>query len=792
MKKRTIMAALLATITFALAGCDVNVNIDNVNISNVDIDINTPGTTTTDSIPSTTTTDLIPSTTASDPTTTTTSNPDDDEENYRDVYICEGSSNNKLATYKVKLGEKLLSNISIPSKEGYKFVQFRLSSTSGQTLTEDYVVKKTVYLFAEFAKIDYTSIHYNEAEAQSSLVGAEYYNTASATQKEGFKANGYVQDKMPDFSEYLNTDAYATVSTADQFINALENARNDYTSEPDEILGEIGKKIRDNVRKNSSNWTAAITKGLYLKNPDGTYTKIPSDVPYDPNDTVYTADLTYYEDADGDVEVSIKQTMNKAQTIHVIEITNDIDLGYYNLSSTAKASSIVESYCSKYDTQIEDGTAPFSVTSMLKENGISLINISRSNNLLIYSKNGAKITHAGFKVQSCDRVAFRNLEMDEIWQWEDSPSSTPSFTVGDMDVFGWAYFKITNSGYIWIDHCTFGKSYDGQIDVSNPYFYSAANASKAPYGKAGTYTESNSGGVHISNCKFTSGSDDKDGYLYKMMQEIEADYQKSLKDATYSCKYLYYKILRDKYKLTFDEILYGIAIPQKKAFLLGDSGESKKKESYHFNTHLKVSFANNIMIDIEDRIPNVRGGIAYLYNCLVDNSRYYLYRSILLSKGAGNIAADFPRPNKPNNPYYKLALVSQGIVGGYGAAIVAENCKFMGISTLVKNNNKDMETISLDQLHATYKLINCIWYNDVESSDATRIINTDNNPDQIKSTVGESTGKITTTNFSWHNDANKKPFEPALYDVDKLVENLYKSHHVGTNPNYDSLYLMIL
>ena len=35
--------------------------------------------------------------------------------------------------------------------------------------------------------------------------------------------------------------------------------------------------------------------------------------------------------------------------------------------------------------------------------------------------------------------------MDEIWQWEDSPSDKPTFTVGDMDVFGWAYFKINFS-----------------------------------------------------------------------------------------------------------------------------------------------------------------------------------------------------------------------------------------------------------------------------------------------------------------------------------------------------------
>jgi hypothetical protein len=46
------------------------------------------------------------------------------------------------------------------------------------------------------------------------------------------------------------------------------------------------------------------------------------------------------------------------------------------------------------------------------------------------------------------------------------------------------------------------------------------------------------------------------------MEEVEADYQKTVStsdtyDSTYTCQYQYYKILRDQYNLTFDEILYG-------------------------------------------------------------------------------------------------------------------------------------------------------------------------------------------------------------------------------------------
>ncbi|MCR5112430.1 MAG: hypothetical protein K6A63_00680, partial [Acholeplasmatales bacterium] len=258
-----------------------------------------------------------------------------------------------------------------------------------------------------------------------------------------------------------------------------------------------------------------------------------------------------------------------------------------------------------------------------------------------------------------------------------------------------------------------------------------------------------------------------------------ADYQKSLTDTTYSCKYLYYKTLRETYNLSPNEILYGVAIPQKKAFLLGDSSESKTAATYHYNQALKVSFANNLFIDIEDRIPNVRGGIAYLANCVVDNSRYFKYRTILQSKGAGAISSV--------NSKYKLALVSQGIIGGYGASICAENCLFIGVSTLVKNNSKEYNDITTAQLAAGYKLINCMYYTTAEADSYNKIINSDTDTTYVK-----PSGDITTANFNWHNDTNEKPsFDIKLYDVETLVDSLYSTCSVGTNPNFDSLYLTV-
>ena len=693
---------------------------------------------------------------------TTESTPDTETETTKEVveketvYICEGDTSDKtiLSTQEIIKGKPVLPQIVAPIKEGYRVLNYRLSSSiDGDIIDSEFIYssKKKFNLFVEWEKIDYNSVHEMNDE-KSELKDYLYLASGTEAQQANFYQNGFVKDKMPDYSKYKD-DAYVQVKTADEFINAISQTKYDYetTWTYDDLTPEQEGKIADYealMKKREEGGDAALTSDEKTRRLE------------------LEKEIMQYTG-------SISQTLKSEAKVHVIEITADLNLGYNKLSEASKA--LVTNWASTSKTD-------FATTSHFIENGVSQINLSNAYNLLIYSKNGSKITNAGFKVNSCKNVAFRNILMDEIWQWEDTNTLTPSFTVGDMDVFGWAYFKINSSTNIWIDHCEFGKSYDGQIDVANPYWYNIRTYQTAPYNVDERDEKSN---VSISNCRFNSGSDDKDGYLYKMMEEIEADYQKSLTNTSYNCKYQYYKILRDKYKLSFDEILYGVAIPQKKAFLLGDSGESSKPESYRYNLNLCVSLLDNLFIDIEDRIPNVRGGIAYMANCVVDNSRYFKYRNILIDSGARAIDSEYPRPNQPKKPYFKLALVSQAIVGGYGASICAENCIFIGVSQLVKNNNSNSNEVNVS---AGYKLINCIWYNDANSEDYDRIINTDINATQIQSTVGE-TSPMTTLLFNWHNESNTNPIELALYKLDNLTKTLVESSHVGVNANYNKMYL---
>ena len=494
-------------------------------------------------------------------------------------------------------------------------------------------------------------------------------------------AGGYVTDKIGDFSEYENTSAYRKVKTAEELVTAIIDAKYHYK----------------NVWDDETN----------------TYTQEPADG--------YTQE-------------------NFEGTVHVIEIENDINLGYYVLSDTVKSSGIVTDFASKYNSL--KGYLYSSDTFL--ENGISQIKVENTSNLLIYSKNGAKLTHCGFKLTSDNNVVFRNLQFDEMWQWEDGNSGASK--IGDYDWFGWAYFKISFCGYIWIDHCTFGKSYDGQIDYSNPdYTANAGVAFRAPYGADGN------NGLHISWCNFNAGSDDTDGYLYKMMQKIEEEYQAN-KDTANVSQHAYYDALRNR-GASFEDILYGLAVPQKKGFLCGDSGNNQ--EDYEYNLKLCISFANCKFTNLEDRLPKLRGGNAYMYNCIVDSSQYYAYRTKLKSFAASAVTAV--------NGSWKCALVSQGIVCGNGGSIKAENCIFRGIETLLKNNDSNTSP----KVDGGYQLINCSYQRGADSS-----VYVGSSSDAGNAFTNSSSTTLNVGNFKWHTADGEQPFEITATELDKLEEDL--------------------
>lgn len=509
-------------------------------------------------------------------------------------------------------------------------------------------------------------------------------------------ADGYVRGNIGDFSVYEGTAAYRVVTNAEEFGKAIADAKWHYTT----------------------TWNGE----------DKPITQSP---------------------AEGYTEENFKGT------VHVIEIANDLELGYNKLSAAAKATGSFEDIIRNQAT---------TRSSMATEYGMTHVKVENINDLLIFSKNGSKITHAGFKVNSCNNVAVRNLKFDEMWEWEDAASTSSNLKIGDYDTQKWSYFKINFCGYVWIDHCTFGKSFDGLIDYANPNYLATeamANVNRAPYGLTGEK------GVHLSWCNFESGSDDQNGYIYKMMREIEDDYLATLTNPT-ACKYQYYKALRDR-GITFEQILYGMAMPQKKAFLCGDSGDNDK--DYQYNLELRISFANCYFKNIKDRIPKLRGGNGYMYNCYVDSLQCHEYESALSNAQTYVSAA---------NKNWKAATVSQCLLCSNGGSLKAENCIFLGIKSLIKNNDSG---VSGDKLKAYYQIVNCRY----QESATSTVIEGSSSDTPNKFTA---TGSLYTEGFSWRTPDGNQPFTPAVVELDALKDYLdNKWYGVGGGRDFKNSWL---
>ncbi|MDE7213320.1 MAG: hypothetical protein K2N42_01940, partial [Anaeroplasmataceae bacterium] len=233
--------------------------------------------------------------------------------------------------------------------------------------------------------------------------------------------------------------------------------------------------------------------------------------------------------------------------------------------------------------------------------------------------------------------------------------------------------------------------------------------------------------------------------------------------------------LRDA-NISYEDILYGIAIPQKKGFLCGDdakfSGSYDNADDYNFNLKLKVSFANCIFKNIEDRLPKLRGGNAYLYNCLVDSSQYYTYRSKLLSQSAKTIVTRV-------NSGWKCALVSQGIVCGNGGSVKAENTIFRGIDTLLKHN--DTKNVS-PYVDGGFELINCSY-----QKAATDSVYTGSSSDANTKFVSSIPSKLNTGNFSWKTENNQAPFRITPIPLEELEAQLQA--YSGTSKEIKYMFL---
>lgn len=95
---------------------------------------------------------------------------------------------------------------------------------------------------------------------------------------------------------------------------------------------------------------------------------------------------------------------------------------------------------------------------MLKKIGVIR---PRSNTTLEGPPGGATLRGGTIELKGVENVVIRNLRFRDLW--EEDPT-------GDYDEMGWDYIRISSAGKkgsrrVWVDHCDFGKVYDGQLDI---------------------------------------------------------------------------------------------------------------------------------------------------------------------------------------------------------------------------------------------------------------------------------------------------------------------------------------
>ncbi len=329
--------------------------------------------------------------------------------------------------------------------------------------------------------------------------------------------------------------------------------------------------------------------------------------------------------------------------VKVIEITNDLNLGINEVKKAHPNHTFKSIQGQAFQALNND---------ILKETGISKINFDNIENLTIYSKNGAKIKHGCFNFSSVKNIIIRNLEFDEIWEWDEGlidenkelilgSDGKPEAEPGAYDRNDWDYMTFKKkdgspdgSSNVWVDHCTFNKAYDGILDVKNA-----------------------SNNIVVSWCKIQGDDMSEGSWVRRQIEQLEKAYQNDLTTGTKTYP-LYYHLRKDK-GYTPEEIIK-VEAPQKKAHLIGAGNSEDNMDK------LSITIANCYYKEIQDRIPRLRGGNAHIFNTVIDSSEIYK------TKSEKNYTASLQ--------YFHFGVTNQALLSTCGGALKAENLYMLDVS----------------------------------------------------------------------------------------------------------------
>lgn len=320
-----------------------------------------------------------------------------------------------------------------------------------------------------------------------------------------------------------------------------------------------------------------------------------------------------------------------SKTVKVIEIMNDLNLGYNEIEASAKTNS----------EPFRSGETPL-LHPVLLVTGESDVDIQKKNGLTIFSANGSTIRHCKFNIKNCTNVIVRNLKFDENWEWDEA-------TKGQYDRNDWDFMTLGDGGAvsnIWVDHCTFTKSYDGIIDT-----------------KAGCSA------ITISWCRYVGddGATNSNSWVWQQINYLEQS----------PSSYPMYNFLRTHGYSTTNIVT--IMQAHDKTHLAGqndlDSGNATISMTFH-----------HLWLGVWDRcVPRLRAGNVHDYNLYVDDTTVLAARRLRDSIAATMSAAN---QNTLNNTYSFEPPVN-GTISTENGAILVEKSVYIDCLWPLRNNQTD-------------------------------------------------------------------------------------------------------
>ena len=400
-----------------------------------------------------------------------------------------------------------------------------------------------------------------------------------------------------------------------------------------------------------------------------------------------------------DLANAILSANKTAGSVKVIEIMNDLDLGWNEVGAAVQTL----------------GSTPFRAHATpqlhprLITTGVSLIDIKSKSGLTIFSANGATIRHATFNVKGTSNIIIRNLKFDEMWEWDEASK-------GNYDKNDWDFIDLGNGGAvsnIWIDHCTFTKSYDGILD-----------------------TKAGSSSITISWCKYVGddGATNPNSFVWQQINSLEAT----------KASHAMYNFLRNNGFSTTDIVT--VIQGHDKTHLAGSNELDPK------NATISMTFHHQWFNSVWDRcVPRLRAGNVHDYNIYADDTLVLAAKRLRDTRAAAMSTAN---QNTLNNTYsFRPPL--NGSISTENGAILVEKSVYIDCLTPLRNNQKDP---SLSQYTGKIKALDTVYQMD---STVVRGNSTDpGNP------LGPFQAPIIA--FSWNLPGNILPYSYTMDDPSQL------------------------